>query len=174
MRCICDHGSTAPCCLSCRKGFFLQLSLTEGTIWSQEVKESQESDCRGQVFGCACNRDIENSDAGLASGRGVTAQCRSSPSFQPDKLQNLNSFAYLLKKQHGNQLNWRYMIEVIKSNKLTSNCTMRFGQSRLALGFKILDLLGPTQPASRLGEVLQVLCFCQRHKLKVAHPFQQI
>lgn len=61
------------------------------------------------------------------------------------------------------------MIEVIKRNKLISNCPMRFGQSRLALGFKILDLLGPTHPAPGLGEVLQVLCF-----LKVAHPFQQI
>lgn len=90
----------------------------------------------------------------------VTAQCRSSPSFQPDKLQNLNSFAYLLKKQHRNQWNWRYMTEVIKRNKLISNSTMRSGQPQLAL--KTLELLGPTHPAPGLGEVPQVFCLCQR------------
>lgn len=75
------------------------------------------------------------------------------------QFQNLNSFAYLLKKQHGNQLNSRYMTEVIKRNKLISDSTMTFGQLQLALGFKILELLGPTHPAPGLGEVF---CLCQR------------
>lgn len=43
------------------------------------------------------------------------------------------------------------MIEVIKRNKLISNCAMRFGQSWLALGFKILNLLGPSSTRVRWG-----------------------